>query len=264
MSDTNRRDGKVLEIVATAKWITHRQLSEIAKIIRLEKNDNRKVFEWRVRRLSELGLLKKQRPPFLNQAILYSITKNGIFRLETMGMHPRSLASDRDEPESEHFIPHALELNRIWISLLRSGMLSRWLPDSAIRVLRRAGNQEYAKVYDAVATLREGYELCKIGIEYERSLKTIDKYQEIGSKLADERGVQAVLYLCPNNEILRTITDVFFRSRKTVIVALMEDFVANPLGGRAEVNLLTTTFQAELRKICHQQAAITAQRARFG
>jgi hypothetical protein len=49
-----------------------------------------------------------------------------------------------------------------------------------------------------------------------------------------------------------------------VIAALMEDFVANPLGGRAEVNLLTTTFQAELQKICHQQAAIAAQRAKFG
>jgi len=262
--ETNQRDGKVLEIVATAKWITHRQLSDIAKITRLEKNDNRKVFEWRVRRLSEWGLLKKQQPPFLNQAILYSITKNGTFRLETMGIHPLSLAYDRDDPESEHFIPHALELNRVWISLLRSGILSRWLPDSAIRVLRRAGSQEYGKVYDAVATLREGYELCKIGIEYERSLKTIDKYQEIGSKLADERGVHAVLYLCPNNDILRTITDVFFRSKKPVIAALMEDFVANPLGGRAEVNLLTTTFQAELQKICHQQAAIAAQRAKFG
>ena len=84
MRDANQRDGKLLDIVATAKWITHRQLSEIAKIIRLEKNDNRKVFEWRVRRLSELGLLKKQRPPFLNQAILYSITKNGIFRMELL------------------------------------------------------------------------------------------------------------------------------------------------------------------------------------
>ena len=109
--DPNQRDGKVLEIVATAKWITHRQLSDIAKIIRLEKKDNRKVFEWRVRRLSNLGLLRKQRPAFLNHGILYSITKNGIFCLETMGIHPLSLAYDRDDPESEHFIPHALELN---------------------------------------------------------------------------------------------------------------------------------------------------------
>ena len=260
--DPNQRDGKVLEIVATAKWITHRQLSDIAKITRLEKNDNRKVFEWRVRRLSEWGLLKKQRPPFLNQAILYSITKNGIFCLETIGIHPLSLAYDHGDPKSEGCITHALELNRVWISLLRSGMLSRWLPDSAIRVLLRAGSQEYAKVYDAVATLREGYELCKIGIEYERSLKAIERYQEIVCKLNDERGVHAVLYLCPNRDALRTITDVFFQSKKPVIAALMEDFVANPLGGRAEVNLLSTTLQAELRKICHQQAAITVQRAK--
>jgi hypothetical protein len=129
--------------------------------------------------------------------------------------------------------------------------------------LLRAGSQEYAKVYDAVATLREGYELCKIGIEYERSLKAIERYQEIVSKLDNERGVQAVLYLCPNNDTLRTITDVFFRSKKPVIAALMEDFVANPLCARAEVNLLTTTFKTELQKIC-QQAATTVQRAKGG
>jgi hypothetical protein len=263
--DPNQRDGKVLEIVATAKWITHRQLSDIANITGLEKNDNRKVFEWRVRRLSELGLLKKQRPPFLKQAILYSITKNGIFRMETIGIHPLSLAYDHGDPKSEGCITHALELNRVWISLLGSGILSRWLPDSAIRVLLRAGSQEYAKVYDAVATLREGYELCKIGIEYERTLKAIERYQEIASKLDEDRGVQAVLYLCANNDALRTITDVFFQSKKPVIAALMEDFVTNPLGARAEVRLLTTTFKTELQKICLQQAAITAQqRATFG
>jgi hypothetical protein len=144
--DTNQRDGKVLEIVATAKWITHRQLYDIAKIIRLEKKDNRKVFEWRVRRLSELGLLKKQRLAFLNQAIQYSITRNGIFCLETMGIHPLSLAYDHGDQKSEGCITHALGLNRVWISLLGSGILSRWLPDSAIRVLLRAGSQEYASL----------------------------------------------------------------------------------------------------------------------
>jgi len=43
----------------------------------------------------------------------------------------------------------------------------------------------------------------------------------------------------------------------------MEDFVANPLGARAEVSLLTTTFKTELQKIC-QQAATAVQRAKTG
>src|SRR6266511_3612496 len=33
--DPNKRNRQVLEIVATAKWITHRQLSEIANILGL-------------------------------------------------------------------------------------------------------------------------------------------------------------------------------------------------------------------------------------
>ena len=259
----NERDRKVLEIVATAKWITHRQLAEIAKITGLEKNDNRKVFEWRVRRLSDLGLLKKQRPALLDREILYSITKNGILRLETMGVHPLSLAFDRDEPETTHHIPHSLEMNRIRIALLRACTVARWLPDSAIRVLRKAGDQDYAKVYDAVATLVISSEVYRIGIEYERSLKAIERYQEIASKLADERGVQAVLYLCPNHETLTTISHVFFRATKTVIVAMMEDFVANPLDGRAQVNVLTTSLRTELQRIS-QQTTSTQQRALVG
>jgi hypothetical protein len=44
-NEPNEKDRKVLEMVASAKWITHKQLWDIARIINLEKNDNRKVFK---------------------------------------------------------------------------------------------------------------------------------------------------------------------------------------------------------------------------
>jgi hypothetical protein len=254
-NEPNDKNRKVLEIVASAKWITHKQLWDIARIINLEKNDNVKVFEGRVRHLAESGLLRKQRPEFLRKAILYSITKSGIFRLETMGVHPLSLAFDRGDPDINHHVPHALEVNRIRIALLRSGTLTEWMEDSAIRVLRNAGNPDYAKIYDAVATITVDGELYRVGIEYERSLKAFERYQEIASRLADERRIQAVLYLCPNYETLRAISHVFVRAPKTVIVAIMDDFVENPLEGRVLVRLGMTTLRTELCRISRQTAS---------
>ena len=113
-----------------------------------------------------------------------------------------------------------MEVNRIRIALLRSGTLTEWMEDSAIRVLRNAGNPDYAKIYDAVATITVDGELYRVGIEYERSLKAFERYQEIASRLADERRIQAVLYLCPNYETLRAISHVFVRAPKTVTMHL--------------------------------------------
>lgn len=254
----NGNDRELLEIVATAKWITHNQLSEMAFITRIE--GNRKVYEWRVRRLAQCGLLKKQRPAFLNRNILYSITRPGIFSLELMGVHPVSLTFDRDEEDVKHQIPHSLELNRIRIALMRSGSLIRWLPDSAIRVLHRAGQRNYAKIYDAVATVMIDGEIHEIGIEYERSLKAVERYQETAAKIEDERRVNAVVYLCPNKTTFATISDVFFRSHATALVAMMEEFVASPLDGRAELRMLTTSLRQELQKTREQATGNHPQR----
>jgi hypothetical protein len=58
--------------------------------------------------------------------------------------------------------------------------------------------------------------------------------------------------LCPSTNTFTTISDVFFRSHKTVLVAMMEDFVANPLDGRAELRMLATSLGQELRKTREQ------------
>jgi len=75
----NGHDRELLEFVANAQRVTHRQLLEVALIKKVEKD--RKTFEWRVARLAESGLLKKERPEFLNRTILYTITRMGILAL---------------------------------------------------------------------------------------------------------------------------------------------------------------------------------------
>jgi hypothetical protein len=242
----NGKDRELLETVATAKWITHSQLSEMASISRIE--DNRKVFEWRVRRLCQCGLLKKQQPAFLDRRILYSITRDGIYALEVLGVHPVAFMYDRGGEDIKHQIPHSLEVNRVRSALMRSCALIRWVPESTLRVLYRAGQRNYAKIYDAIATIILDGEIYEIGIEYERWLKTVARYQEAASKIEDEGRADAVVYLCSCNNTFTAISDAFFRSQKTVLVAMMDDFVANPLDGRAELRMLTTSLRQELQK----------------
>ena len=242
----NGKDRELLDIVVTAKWITHSQLSEMASISRIE--DNRKVFEWRVRRLSQCGLLKKQRPAFLDRKILYSITREGIYALEVLGVHPVAFIYDRGDEDIKHQIPHSLELNRVRIALMRSGTLIRWMPESALRVLHRAGQRNYAKIYDAIATIILDGEIYEIGIEYERWLKTVERYQDAASKIEEERRADAVVYLCSCNNTFTTICDAFFRSQKPVLVAMIDEFVAQPLDGHAELRMLTTSLRQELQK----------------
>ena len=60
------------------------QLFELARLKAVEFD--RPVFNWRVRRLVNSGLLRKQVVPYLGTDAMYSITRSGIHGLEEMGI----------------------------------------------------------------------------------------------------------------------------------------------------------------------------------
>ena len=78
------QDASLLHFVADARYITHSQLSELARLKGVEFD--RPVFNWRVRRLVNCGLLRKQVVPYLGTDAMYSITRAGIHGLEEMGI----------------------------------------------------------------------------------------------------------------------------------------------------------------------------------
>ena len=127
------RDQGLLHIVADARYITHSQLFQLARLKALEFQ--RAVFNWRVRRLVNSGLLRKQVVPFLGADGLYSITRGGIQALEEMGITYLGGYVERERDPQEVQIPHVLELNRIRFALERSGALLFWVPETFIRVL---------------------------------------------------------------------------------------------------------------------------------
>ena len=247
----NGHDRELLEFVANAQRVTHRQLLEVALIKKVEKD--RKTFEWRVARLAESGLLKKERPEFLNRTILYTITRMGILALENLGVHMLSLYVAPDESNVKHQIPHSLELNRINIALMKSGALFAWTPAHAVRVLYRFDKSSYAKVYDAVTTLVIDNEVYTVGVEYERSLKPAEKYVKILSQLSNQDQVDAVVYLCPNHMVLRSIRQVFGSFvKKPVLVADHELFIADVLDAPLDWCYRETTLRLALPQLCQR------------
>jgi hypothetical protein len=162
-----------------------------------------------------------------------------------------SLYVEPDDVEVNHQTLHSLEINRVHVALLKSGTLINWTPAHSIRALCRFDKSTYAKVYDAIATLLIAKEeVYEIALEYERSLKPAAKYIEILAKLTNPDPVDAVVYLCPNHRILRSIREVF-RSplKKPVLVADHEHFVGDPVNAMLEWCYRETTMHSALVQI---------------
>ena len=161
------KDGRLLEIVGTATRITHQQLFELARLKLVEIN--KRVYDWRVRRLVSHSLLKRDKTLFGGSDPVYSITRNGISGLQQLGIHLVSVYVDPKDDEIQHQVQHAVALNRIHIALLSSGVLSRWTSAKVLQALNMAPPFDYAKYYDAVAALYMDDQRLEIAIEYEHT-----------------------------------------------------------------------------------------------
>jgi hypothetical protein len=244
------RDRQLLEVVASANKITQPQLFEIAILKNIEAQ--RKLFERRVRRLANSGFLKKEQLPFLGSRLLYSITRHGIYGLEEAGVQMLSVYVEPDGVD--HQIVHALQLNRAHIALLKAQAILKWTPAKILRSINRSGYRPYAKTYDAVASAFVDYTAFEIAIEYERTLKAAEKYEELLATLEAERRADVILYLFSDALVGANLEWIFRNVKKEILLAHQEDFVHNPLDGPATCRVLRTTLRDTLRRLMLAQS----------
>jgi hypothetical protein len=218
----DRKDKAILSFVADSRYATHSQLLEFADLDGFEFR--RRVFNWRVQRLVRHGLLRKQIVPYLNGEALYSISRPGTEALERMGTYYLGANVERERDPSEFQIPHALELNNIRLTLLRTGTLFSWIPESFIRVLNLSPAHAYAKVYDGIAKVFFDGEFAEFAVEYERTLKSLPKYEKIREAVDSEKRLNAFLYLVPSWQLLFTLRGEFWDTRRLVFFGLVSDF----------------------------------------
>jgi hypothetical protein len=216
------KDKAILHFVADSRYVTRSQLNSFALLEYCELN--RRVFNWRIQRLVEAGLMRKQVLPFLDGEALYSITRAGVQALERLGIYYLGGNLERERDASEFQIPHSLELNNIRLALKATGNLMLWIPEVSVRVLNLSPATAYAKVYDGIAEVFLDGDHVEFAIEYERTFKSQPKYDKIWEAIESEKRVNAFLYLVPSLDLLWGLIREFCRTKRLVFFGLVNEF----------------------------------------
>lgn len=217
-----REDKFILQLVADSRYITRSQLFQFARLSYGEYN--RPVFNWRIRRMVECGLLRKQDPPILGGDALYSIKGAGIQALERLGIYYLGASLEREQDGERFQIPHALELNEIRFAIQCTSVFQQWTPEPLLRVLSLSPRHSYAKVYDGIALLKLSDQWIDVAIEYERTLKSPAKYQKIRAAIESESRIKVILYLVPTDELFSSLMHEFWRTKKCVLLGMVNHF----------------------------------------
>ena len=204
-------DYPILRQVIRSHFVTHAQLFEIMKHGGYERD--RRVFDWRLRRLVTHGVVLKLQTPALRAEPIYSISPSGGVLLQSSGECFVPLPSPRGPRDRELKVLHAVELNDLRLALLRAGLEILWVAESEIRSRNELTPSGYAKDYDALVTVSLAGRSARFALEYERTLKSNQKYRAIAKLLEDERAVERVLYLLPNYDLVSFLAGFFERVR---------------------------------------------------
>ncbi len=250
--ELGKKDGGLLEIVGTATRITHDQLFQLAELKSIEKT--KRVYDWRVERLVTHDLLRQSKILYRGSDPVYSITRNGIHGLQGLSIHLVSVYVDSRDDEVQHQVQHAIELNNIHIALLRRSNLSRWTPAKFLQALNLAPPFDYAKYYDAIATVYLNSRRLDIAIEYEHTLKRpLDRYAALKAKLSKEQRADAILFAVPTPEIQITLWGQLMDLQQNVMIVGLQHLMTQGLDAAVDLNYVRLTLGGALKRISEQR-----------
>ena len=212
-------DLPLLRQILRSEFATQAQLFEFMRLSHIERS--RKSFDWRLRRLVRHGLVVQREVPLCGAQPVYSIGRSGALLLQGRGEYCLLGCPRRSRNDAEPTALHALELNEIHLSALRSGILARWIPEAEIRSQNELTGFGYAKDYDAIVAVRTDGGDKRFALEYERSPKAAKVYRGIAATLAEEFNIGRILYLVPNYDLLRFISTFFANAKPPVYFGLV-------------------------------------------
>jgi hypothetical protein len=199
VSISELRDIPVLLQVRNSKFISHSQLFELLKLASVEYS--RESFAWRVQRLVDGNYLSRCEGDFGNGTIVYRISHRGLVQLESHGQYATVLNSRTQHlPHSSHAY-HALELNAVRLALARANVLLSWRSDVETASDNTISTNPLEKDYDAIVNVWNEERAAAFGLEYERSIKSAQRYDRIRRVLEGEGKLNCILYLGAGEEI---------------------------------------------------------------
>lgn len=221
------RDLPLLRQVLRSEFVAHSQLFEFMRLNHCEQS--RKSFDWRVRRLFDRGLVRRQTVSGCTGEFIYSIGSNAAMLLQANGEYCLIGRGRLNGKETERSVLHSIGLNEIQLSALRTGLLVRWIGSLEVRSQNELTGFSFAKDYDAVVTVRREMGQHRFGLEYERSPKPMRYYRDVSVALGRETNVGTVLYLVANYDLLQFVSGFFRNSQSHVFFGLVKDWHAQLL-----------------------------------
>jgi hypothetical protein len=216
------RDLPLLRQILRSEFVTHAQLFEFMRLNHYERT--RKSFEWRLRRLVRHGLVLQRTMPTCRGQQVYSVARSSALLLQGLGDYYLLGRERGNRIGFESSVLHSVELNEIHLTMLRSGVLIRWVPAIEIRSQNELTGFGYAKDYDAIVTVRSDKVEARFALEYERSPKAAKFYRAIAAGIAREQDVDYILYLAPNYDLLRFVSSFFMNAKRPVYFGLVRDW----------------------------------------
>jgi hypothetical protein len=221
------RDLPLLRQILHSEFLTHSQLFDFMRLNHHEPS--RKSFDWRLRRLVDRELVRRQTMRGCTGEFVYSVAAGAAMLLQGMGEYCLVGRPRFNGKEAERSVPHAIGLNDIQLSALRARVLVRWVGSMEIRSQNELTGFGFAKDYDAVVTVRIEEEEQRFALEYERSPKPMRYYRDVAAAFGRESHVSHVLYLVSNYDLLQFISGFFASSQCRAYFGLVKDWHAQLL-----------------------------------
>jgi hypothetical protein len=233
------RDYPLLRIVLHSRFITHKQLYELMRFEAFEPST--RSFNNRISRLVKHGFLRSQRTAFAGR--VYSITATGLAPLIRRGECYTLSINEKDVDGNGGAVAHCLEINEVQLSLRRSGLLLRWVPETMVR-------SRNSKDYDALVSVRLNHDVFDFGLEYERTPKAAQYYTWIRKRIEADQQVGCILYICSNFDLLAYVAGRLRDCRKPIYFGLFWEFVKDPKSARlvSQTSLIPCSIEGLVTK----------------
>ena len=222
-----KQDAEILEMVRDATFITRSQIRYLCD--RRGITNTRNGFNWRFDRLVKAKLVNElPMPVYPFNSSAFSITRAGLFVLEKFGRGLASITSESEHLASSKQAHHFLELNEIAFQFDRCFSLEYIMTDRVLRSRNLSLAVPLAKDYDALIKIdrtKIKKDPLNVGVEYELSVKSSDRYREISAALNSERHVRLVVYLCGSMDVANLLTDKIKSRTCHICFATASDFL---------------------------------------
>jgi hypothetical protein len=230
------KDLPLLLLIRDSTFITRQQIEVLIAGRTTELNYHNR--NRRLARLEELKQLQIHPQCFPYPGRVFAITQQGMNTLSVSGLGILSASSDTETQVGVEQVPHFLGLNEIEITARKLLAIRQWIGDRQLKSLNIASNRPTQKDYDSIAEITSPINsnaVIHLGIEYERTIKSKDRYAQIRKNLEGERQIHGLLYFVDNGTDATFISREVYSTTVPVGVAIVSEFQSNGLSAPLRV-----------------------------